>query len=190
MVKMSISQVFYERPLVTQSDAELVQEVLAGNKEAFALLVRRYERSVRAVAMSIVKKPNIADDIAQEAFVRSWKQLPQLRNPKVLGPWLMKITARCAIDSLKKQPSLKYSDSLDSLAAHEKNGQLDEKNQHLLETIQRLPKPERQVVMLRYFGPYSVRDLASVVGRSVGTVTKQLSRAHKRLRSRLQELEL
>ena len=91
--------------------------------------------------------------------------------------------------SLKKQPSLKYSDSLDSLAAHEKNGQLDEKNQHLLETIQRLPKPERQVVMLRYFGPHTVRDLASVVGRSVGTVTKQLSRAHKRLRSRLQESE-
>jgi RNA polymerase sigma-70 factor (ECF subfamily) len=174
---------------VTQSDAELVEEILAGHNEAFALLVRRYERPVRAVAMSVVKSSHSADDIAQEAFVRSWQQLPRLRNPKVFGAWLMKIARRCAIDSLRKQQSLKYSDTLDKWAAHERNGQLDEKKQYLLETIQKLPKAERQVVMLRYFGPHSVRDLASIVDRSVGTVTKQLSRAHKRLRGRLQETE-
>ena len=174
---------------MTQSDAELVQEILAGDKEAFALLVARYERSVRAASISIVKSTHVADDIAQDAFVRAWEQLPTLRNPRAFGPWLMKITRRCAIDWLRKQQSLKYSDSLDQMAAHERNGQLDEKKQHLLETIQQLPKAERQVVMLRYFGPHSVRDLASIVGRSVGTVTKQLSRAHKRLRSRLQEIE-
>ncbi len=175
---------------MTQSDAELVQEILAGHKEAFALLLRRYERSVRAVAMSIVKNPHSADDIAQEACVKAWQQLPNLRNPKVFGPWLIKITRRCAIDSLKKQQSLKYSDCLDQMAACERNGQLDEKKQHLLETIDKLPESEQQVIMLRYFGPYTVRDLAVAVGRSVGTVTKQLSRAHKRLRNRLQESEI
>lgn len=174
---------------MTQSDAQLVQEVLTGNNEAFAQLVARYERSVRAAALSIVKKPHVADDAAQEAFVRSWQQLPTLRNPKVFGPWLIKITRRCALDSLKKQQSLHYCDSLDSLAAHERNGQLDEKNQYLLETIGKLPKAERQVIMLRYFGPYNVRDVAGIVGRSVGTVTKQLSRAHRHLKNRLQELE-
>jgi RNA polymerase sigma-70 factor (ECF subfamily) len=175
---------------VTQSDAELVQEILDGNSQAYALLVARYERPVRAVAISIVKSSHTADDIAQEAFVRSWQQLQTLRNPKVFGPWLMKIARRCAIDWLRRQQSLKYSGTLDQMAAYERNGQLDEKKQHLLETIQQLPKPERQVVMLRYFGPHSVRDVADIVGRSVGTVTKQLSRAHKRLRSRLQEIEL
>lgn len=172
---------------MTQSDAELVQEILAGHKEAFALLAGRYERSVRATAVSIVKKQHAADDIAQEAFVRAWQNLPELRNPTVFGPWLMKITRRCAIDSLKKQPSLKYSDSLDSLAAHERNGRLDEKNQYLLEAIQTLPKAERQVVMLRYFGPHTVRELAVILNRSIGTVTKQLSRAHRRLKNRLLE---
>ncbi len=147
---------------MTQSDAQLVQEVLAGHNAAFALLVRRYERSVRAAALSIVKKPHAADDIAQEAFVRAWQQLPTLRNPKVFGPWLMKIARRCAVDSLKKQQSLKFSDSLDSLPARQRNGQLDEINQHLLETIHKLPKTERLVVMLRYFGPHTVSDLAAV----------------------------
>lgn len=173
---------------MTQSDAQLVQEILIGHNEAFALLVARYERSVRAAVLSIVKKPHAADDAAQEAFVRAWQQLPALRNPKVFGPWLIKIARRCAFDWLKQQ-SFTYSDRLDSLAAHEKNGQLDEKKQYLLQAIQKLPKAERQVVMLRYFGPYTVRDLASVVGRSVGTVTKQLSRAHQRLKKQLQESE-
>ena len=174
---------------MTQSDAQLVQEILAGNKQAFALLVARYERSVRASAVNIVKSTHAADDIAQDAFLRAFQQLPTLRNPNVFGPWLMKIARRCAIDSLKKQQSLTLTDSLDQMAAHKRNGQLDEKNQHLLEAVAKLPESERQVVMLRYFGPYNVRELASVVGRSVGTVTKQLSRARKRLKRRLQESE-
>ncbi len=174
---------------MTQSDAELVQEVLTGKKQSFSLLVARYERSVRAKAMSIVIKPDIADDIAQEAFVRAWEHLPTLRNPKVFGPWLMKITRRCAIDSLKKQQLLACSESLDHISVGQGNGKLDEENQHLLEMIATLPEAERQLVMLRYFGPYSVRDLATVVGRSVGTVTKQLSRAHKRLKICLQRCE-
>lgn len=175
---------------MTQSDTELVQEILAGDKEAFTLLLRRYERPVRATVINIVRSSHTADDIAQEAFVRAWQQLPRLQNPKVFGPWLMKIARRCALDSLRKQRSLKYSDSLDQMADHKRNGQLDEKNQHLLEMIQKLPKSEQQVVMLRYFGPNSVSDLAGIVGCSVGTVTKQLSRAHRRLKRRLQESEL
>ena len=79
---------------MTQSDVQLVQETLGGDKQAFALLVARYERSVRAVAINIVKSSHAADDIAQDAFVRAWEQLPTLRNPKVFGPWLMKITRR------------------------------------------------------------------------------------------------
>ena len=172
---------------MTQSDAQLVQETLDGNRQAFAMLVARYERPLRAAAMNIVKSSHAADDIAQDAFVRAWEQLPNLRNPKVFGPWLMKIARRSAIDSLKRQQYLKFSDSLDQMAAHERNGHLDEKNQYLLETIQKLPGTERQVIMLRYFGPHSVSEVAGIVGRSVGTVTKQLSRAHKHLKSRLQE---
>ncbi|MHC4184765.1 MAG: RNA polymerase sigma factor [Planctomycetota bacterium] len=53
----------------------------------------------------------------------------------------------------------------------------------------KLPESEKQVVMLRYFSGQSVREVAEMLGRSVGTVTKQLSRAHKRLRNTLKESE-
>lgn len=66
------------------------------------------------------------------------------------------------------------------------NGQLDEEKQRLLAAVVKLPRSEKQVVMLRYLGDKSVKDVADIVGRSVGTVTKQLSRAHKRLRTMLE----
>ena len=174
---------------MTVSDAQLVQESKAGRSEAYAQLVGRYERCVRAAAMRVVRHADAADDVAQEAFVLAWQQLPTLRNAAVFGPWLLKIARRCALDDLKKQRSLQYTDGLDASPAHQRNGELDEKNQTLLEMIHTLPASERQVVLLRYFGPHGVREVAAITGRGVGTVTKQLSRAHRRLKRKLRELE-
>ena len=171
---------------MTQSDAQLVQDVLTGSEAAYALLVGRYERPVRAVALRLLHHPDAAADVAQEAFVRAWQQLPKLRNPKAFGPWLMKITRHCALDSLRKQRFLQTIEGLE-LMAPQPNGQLDEKKQQLLEIIHKLPVSERQVILLRYFGPHPVRDVAAILGRTVGTVTKQLSRAHQRLKKRLTE---
>ena len=69
------------------------------------------------------------------------------------------------------------------------DGQLDVDKQRLLAAVAGLPKAEKQVVMLRYFAGNSVRDVADIVGRNVGTVTKQLSRAHKHLRNILKRSE-
>ena len=172
---------------MTQSDAQLVQEILAGHRKRYALLVQRYERQVRAAAIRIVRQTHAADDVAQEAFLRAWQRLPQLRNPKAFGPWLIKITRRCALDSLRQQPTMSNAEHLDQMADPSLNGRLDEKHALLLEAVDRLPKAQRQVIMLRYFGPHSVRDVATIVGRSVGTVTKQLSRAHRRLKTQYKE---
>jgi RNA polymerase sigma factor (sigma-70 family) len=70
------------------------------------------------------------------------------------------------------------------------NGPFDEDKQRLLAAVLQLQKSEQQVVMLRYFDGHSVKDVAEIVGRSVGTVTKQLSRAYKSLRRLLERSEL
>ena len=66
-------------------------------------------------------------------------------------------------------------------------GLLDEEKERLLAAVVRLRESEKQAVMLRYFDGYSVKEVAEITGRSVGTVTKQLSRAHRRLRVLLGE---
>jgi len=169
-----------------QADCELVNAVLDGNKEAFAILVRRYERPVRAVALAVVGDHHSATDVSQDAFVKAYQQLAGLRKREAFGPWLMKITQRCALDYARRNPKETQLELNVTAAIENPNDQLDEEKQALLAAVVRLPEAERQVVMLRYFAGHSVKDVADVVGRGVGTVTKQLSRAHKRLRNILE----
>ena len=172
---------------MVQGDSDLVKASVAGGNGAFELLVRRYERSVRATALHIVKDHHLAHDAAQEAFVRAYGQLGALRRPEAFGPWLMRITHRCALDIVRRRSRQASAETNGSGPAEGPNGHLDQQKRQLLAAVMGLPSGERQVVMLRYFGGHTVREVASIAGRSVGTVTKQLSRAHRRLRNILKE---
>jgi RNA polymerase sigma-70 factor (ECF subfamily) len=172
-----------------RTDAELVNAVLDGEKEAFAVLVKRYERPVRAVALDVLGDYHSAADVSQDAFIKAYEQLAGLRKPEAFGAWLMKITHRCALNlARRKLKEPQHEIKADALIENP-NGQLDEEKQRLLAAIVKLPKSEKQVVMLRYLGDNSVKEVAEIVGRSLGTVTKQLSRAHKRLRKILERSE-
>ena len=172
-----------------RTDAGLVNAVLSGEKEAFAVLVRRYERLVRAVALGVLGDYHSAADVSQEAFVKAYEQLAGLRKPEAFGAWLMKIAHRCALDFARqklKEPRLEMKAAA---LIENPDGQLDEDKQRLLAAVLKLPRSEKQVVMLRYLDDNSVKNVAEIAGRSVGTVTKQLSRAHKRLKKMLERSE-
>ena len=172
-----------------QTDAELVKAVLNGEREAFAVLVRRYERPVRALALDVLADYHLATDASQDSFIKAFEQLPGLRKPEAFGPWLMKITRRCALGVAQRKPKAALPETKVAAAIENPDGQLDESKQRLLAAVVKLPASERQVVMLRYFAGHSVKDVADIAGRSLGTVTKQLSRAHKSLRKILERQE-
>lgn len=172
-----------------QTDAELVKAILNGEKHVFAELVRRYERPVRAVAIDVLGDYHSATDVSQDAFVKDYERLTGLRKPESFGPWLMKITRRCALDSVRRRPKETRLETNVAAAIENPNGQLDEDKQRLLAAVVKLPKAEKQAVMLRYFSDNSVNDVAEILGRSTGTVTKQLSRARVRLRKIIERSE-
>ena len=169
-----------------QSDAELVNAVLGGDKQAFGVLVKRYERPVRAVALDVLGDYHLATDVSQDAFITAYEKLPSLRKPTAFGSWLMKITRRRALDCARRKRDEAPLESVVPQAIHNPDGQLDEDKQRLLSAVVKLPKSEKQVIMLRYFSGHSVKDVAEILSRNVGTVTKQLSRAHARLRNILE----
>ncbi len=170
------------------TDAELVRAVLNGEKHTFAELVKRYERPVRAVALEILGDYHLAADVSQDAFVKAYQQLNSLRKQESFGPWLLKIARRYAIESAKRES--KAIDPKINIAQviEQPNGRLDEEKQKLLSAVAKLPKAEQQVVMLHYLGQNSVSDVAKMLGRSIGTITKQLSRARIRLRKILERM--
>ncbi len=172
-----------------QPDAELVNAVLNGDKQAFGVLAERYERPVRAVALDVLGDYHLAADVSQDAFVTAYENLSGLRKPTVFGPWLMKIARRCALDFVRRMQKEAPREPAVATAIVNPNGQLDEEKRWLLTAVMKLPESERQVIMLRYFGGNGVNHIADILGRSVGTVTKQLSRAHKHLRNILERSE-
>ena len=172
-----------------QTDAELVNAVLNGEKHVFTELVRRYERPVRGIALDVLGNYHSATDVSQDAFVRAYERLAGLRRPESFGPWLMKITRRCALDSARRRPKETRLETKIAAAMENPNGRLGADKQRLLAAVVKLPKAEKQAVMLRYFGDNSVNDVAEILGRSTGTVTKQLSRARTHLRKILERSE-
>lgn len=174
---------------MAKSDVELVSAVMTGSKEAFEVLICRYEKSVRAVALSILKDFHLAQDISQEAFIRCWKKLPSLKNKAVFGPWLMKITKRLALDKLKSQAKILENNRKIAEQLEKPNGKLESEKQQLLNAVMKLKEKQKRLIMLRYFDRYTVKELASVTNTSVGSVTKQLSRARIKLQMILERDE-
>ena len=169
-----------------RSDAETVEVVLAGQREAFADLVRRYEGAVHAVAMGVLCNHHAAQDVCQETFVAAYKGLATLRQPSSFGSWIVRIARNQALSFIQRKPTEQPLGELPEVPAHQGNGRLDESAQHLLAAVMELPVHERAVVMLRYFAGHSLEQISEMTGRSVGTIGAQLHRARARLRERIE----
>ena len=94
-----------------RTDAELVNAVLDGEKQAFAVLVKRYERPARAVALDVLGDHHLAKDVTQDPLVRAYERLAGLRRHEAFGGWLMKIAARRRIGVGPNQSRLPASGS-------------------------------------------------------------------------------
>ena len=173
-----------------QADGDLVKAVLKGDRSAFAELVSRYERAVRAVAVDVVGDSHAAEDVAQDCFVIAYEKLAGLRRPGAFGGWLLKIARREAISRGRSRVKTVSLEESKLRAVEGRDGQLDDDLQEVLAAVMKLPGHERQVVMLKYFNGRSTREISEVTGRAIGTVSKQLSRAHRRLRRILKGTEL
>ena len=168
------------------SDKELVRAVQAGDREAYGQLVIRYERSLRAVIAQIVSDIHVAEDLAQDAFVKAFQNVSRLRNPSRFGPWLYKIARHEALMWIRRRPRITEGSLSKDTPLEQCDGRLSEASEQLLKAVMTLPSQEQRVVLLRYFEGHPVGDIARMIGRPIGTVTKQLSRAHVRLRRQME----
>lgn len=165
-----------------QSDTELVEAVLGGDRASFAILVQRYERAVLGVALGILRDHHAAQDVAQDALATAFQRLGTLRRPGRFAPWILGIARRKAIDLWhQRSTGPRETVPLDCVVARG-DGRLDERVEKAFEAVDRLSQRQRQVVLHRYCDGLSVREIAQATGSPVGTVTKCLSRALARLR--------
>lgn len=176
-------------------DAELVRQTLAGRREVFAELARRWSARLTAICHAKVRRADVADDLAQETLLRGFRSLNTLNDPVKIGSWLMGIALRAALDWLKAKerttvpfsvlggepPERGYSPPPEDAVF-----QADDRRR-LLAQIEDLPEVYRQVVMLYYYDDLTYRDLAALLGVSTATINARLTKARELLRDRLTE---
>ena len=170
-----------------QSTEELVNAVRAGDKSAFAQLVRLYERAAIITAHSVLRDHGRSQDAAQHGFVVAYTKLNQLYAAAAFGPWLLKIVRRRAL-LMKRERRDEQLGSDNAAANSERSSDWIHRYELVIEQLARLPEHERLVVVLRYVNGLSVQEISGTTGKQVLTVKKQLSRALTRLRTWLREV--
>jgi RNA polymerase sigma-70 factor, ECF subfamily len=190
----------------TTSDRRIVEAVLAGDRDAFRVLVEREGPAVVAACARVLGDHGEAEDVAQEAFVIAYRSIGSWRAEGEFGAWLSRIALRLAVRRASQRRQVVW---LDPLAAdadlpgreryrtsslHESSDPAhsilrSERDARLRAAVTALDEPYREVVALRFFAERSLNEIAEVTSRPLGTVKTHLHRGLARLRIALDEAD-
>jgi RNA polymerase sigma-70 factor (ECF subfamily) len=178
-----------------------VEEVLSGEREAFAELVARHQRGVLAFAARMTGDREAAPDIAQETFLKAFCALASFDRKFRFTTWLYRIASNCAVDHLRRRrvriPSRVgraaegESPEVQIRASDPSPDQLlrcRELADRLDDEIRALPPQYRQLLHLRHRGQLRYDEIARATGIPIGTVKNRIFRAREILRNRLADV--
>ena len=185
------------------SDRELLNLYLQGNKSAISTLIGKYNRRVRDYVRMMVKDSDVADDIAQETFIKAVSVIDEGRyvdNGK-FASWIMRIAHNKALDyfrSQKSNNSVNESNSgyniLGTMRYSEKTVEdniiSDQISADIRALVELLPDEQREVVKLRYYSDLSFKEIAEQTGVSINTALGRMRYALINLRRMIQEKKI
>jgi RNA polymerase sigma-70 factor (ECF subfamily) len=174
-------------PLPEPDEAFVLARARKGDASAFEELVRRHQRRVYAVALRIVRAHDVADDVAQEAFVRAWRALDRFEAGRPFAPWICRIAANLAINHVRspraREDALPEGHHETPAADPSPLGAvLDEEAARVLDAaVAKLPLEQRAVFVLRTVEDMPYEAIAEALSLSPGTVMSRLFRAREKL---------
>jgi RNA polymerase sigma-70 factor (ECF subfamily) len=172
------------------SEADLIAQAQTGDRSAFGELVRRHQAGVVNVAYRLCGDVQLAEDAAQEAFIRAWLNLASYRPTSPLRNWLYRIAVNAALDALRRPPeaSLDEGRAIMASEAHREPEAAyirQERAQRVQKALLSLTPPNRAVVVLREYEELSYREIAAALDIPIGTVMSRLNYARNALRELL-----
>jgi RNA polymerase sigma-70 factor (ECF subfamily) len=178
-----------ERPRsTTEIERDLIVQAQQGDRQAFGELVRSNREGVVNVVYQMCGDANLAQDAAQEAFVRAWKRLPSYRPRSPFRNWVYRIANNAALDVLRRQRETVDVDALplaSSGAGPEATVEKEERAARVRQAVLELPDASRAVLVLREYEGFSYKEIADTLSIPIGTVMSRLNYARNRLRDLL-----
>ncbi len=170
--------------------AVLIQRFKNGEITAFDEIVRKYQKQVYNIAYGYIGNYEDAYDISQEVFIKVYKSLGKLKDNSAFGYWLKRVTLNACTDYVRRRGNETAMEDLSYLSNHyhSDNGTSDkltesgELGKMISKAIQRLPKKQQKVFVLRHYEGLALKDIAETLNCSLGTVKAHLFRATRRLR--------
>ena len=184
------------------TDQQLVDQVMAGNKNAFNLLVMRYQHRVAALIARFVQDPREVEDVAQEAFLKAYRALPLFRGDSAFYTWLYRIAVNTAKNYLvarsRRPPAqdleidevepTETGSVLREIESPEGSLSTSELKVAVEAALDSLPEELKTAFILREFSGLSYEDIAEVMDCPVGTVRSRIFRAREAIDHKITEL--
>jgi RNA polymerase sigma-70 factor (ECF subfamily) len=174
--------------IVGTDDATAIELAGKGDSAAFGELVERYQEVAFRAAWLITRDAQDAEDVAQEAFVKAYRQLHTFRQGEPFRPWLLRIVQNQALNTVRSRSRRHGLFGRAAIfaprsaeAPHAAVETADESAQ-VLAAIEQLSPDDKTILHLRYFLELPEREIAGAIGKAPGTVKSRLSRASGRLR--------
>ncbi|MCX7704448.1 MAG: sigma-70 family RNA polymerase sigma factor [Planctomycetota bacterium] len=174
-----------------QEDAQLVASAKGGDKIAFGVLVEKYRKRVMAMAYAVVQDIHIAEDVAQDVFVKAYRNLEKLRENEKFCVWLSKITYASAKDVLRKKEREKIT-----LQKMQEQGMAEDAvanclkeerdlNRIVMGVINEMPENMQVVLVMRFFDRSPYAEIAEFLNVSKDTIRGMVHRGMQYIRKRL-----
>ena len=182
------------------SDNRLIARTLAGETEAFSVLVKRWERPIYSLALRMLGKDEDARDACQEAFIAAFRNLNKFRGDAKFSSWMYRIALNACHTRLRNNGIVKYSldetdengrqkDVIDKSAVSLSDQlQLDERTQFVRRALQALPPEMRQVIVMKEYEEMTFVEIAEILNLPISTVKSRLYTGLQQMRLRLEHL--
>jgi RNA polymerase sigma-70 factor (ECF subfamily) len=189
---------------MTLEDKDTVEAILRGDVRRFEDLVAKYNRMGGAIAFGVLGDFQRAEDVVQEAFLKAYRSLRDLRDPRRFRVWFAEIVRSRALDSARRRREATLGDNDEGFTRNafrtvggfpaspsaEEEQMRAEKRSKLMEAIGTLSVDDRTVFVLKHMDGLSYKEIAEATGASVSSVESRLFRARRALREKLSSTNL
>jgi RNA polymerase sigma-70 factor, ECF subfamily len=170
-----------------------INAVKTGDGNAYDYLVSKYMRRVVSVAWGIVRDPDEAEDLAQEAFVKAYLTIGRFKADQPFGPWIFRIVTNLALDVIKhrrrfQQQALSESQQAPRRDTADLQADSNELARRIDEAMRSLPEMQGIVARLYLVEQFDHGEIAGITGLTEGTVRSHLSLARRKLKDQLSDL--